>query len=148
MLLRKLKALLEKPDDQSEISEEELQLATAALLVEVARADFKEDPQEQKAILSILERHFDMASSEAHNLFSDAELSVDESVSLHEFTSKLHQRLDPAAKHKIIKMMWQVAIADGVIDRYEDYVVRKVADLLYVDHVDFMRLKHDAIDGT
>ena len=147
MLLKKLKSLLDNPAPDGAISDEDLRLATAALLVEVARADFDEASSERDAMLSILERHFEISGDQAQMLLSDASSSVDESVSLHEFTSKLHQKLGAQAKHKIIRMMWEVAIADGVIDRYEDYVVRKVADLLYVDHVDFMRLKHLAIEN-
>ncbi len=146
MLLKKLKSLFDNSEPDQPIAEEDLRLATAALLVEVARADFNEATTEREAILSILERHFGINDDEAKSLLDDAAVSVDESVSLHEFTSKLHQRMDQQAKHKIVRMMWEVAIADGVIDRYEDYVVRKVADLLYVDHVDFMRLKHLAIE--
>jgi len=40
--------------------------------------------------------------------------------------------------------MWQVAFADDNLDRYEEHLIRKVAELTYVSHQDFIRLKHSS----
>lgn len=146
MLLDKLKTWFEGSSENVVATEEDLQLATASLLVEMARADFNEDSEEQNAIVELLTKHFDLDKQEAEALMQRAENRVDESVSLHEFTSQLHQRLTPEDKKNIVLMLWRVALSDGNIDRYEDYLVRKVADLLYVDHVDLVRLKHVALE--
>ena len=65
-------------------------------------------------------------------------------VSVYEFTQLLHQHLDQSEKAKIIGMLWQLAYADGRLDKYEDSLVTKISDLLYVSRGRSMRLKHDA----
>ena len=69
-------------------------------------------------------------------------------VSLYEFTQILHKHLNEAEKARIISMLWQVAYADGQLDKYEDSLVLKISDLLYVSRGRVMRLKHDAQQGT
>ena len=64
-------------------------------------------------------------------------------VCLFDFTRALHASLDEAQKLDVIRLLWQVAMADSKLDKYEDYLVKKVADLLYVPHSDVMRIKHE-----
>ena len=48
-------------------------------------------------------------------------------------------------KRDLLAMMWRVAMADNEISRYEEHVIRKVADLLYVPHGDFIAAKQSAM---
>ena len=41
----------------------------------------------------------------------------------------------------MIEDLWRIAYSDERIDKYEDYVIRKVADLIYVTHSDFIKSK-------
>lgn len=122
--------------------EDALRIATAALLVEMSRADQSAADGERATILHLLSRDFSLASDEAHALLDAAQDEADAAVSLHEFTALLHRHLDEADKLRVVEMLWQVALADRRIDKYEDYLVRKVADLLYVDNKDVLRLRH------
>jgi uncharacterized tellurite resistance protein B-like protein len=70
-----------------------------------------------------------------------ASARADAAVSLHEFTRLLNDALAPTDKQRVIGLLWRVAFADGTLDRYEDHLVRKVADLLYVPHAEFIRAK-------
>ena len=63
---------------------------------------------------------------------------------MHEFTRLLHRHLDEQEKARIIGLLWKVAYADGRLDKYEDSLVLKISDLLYVSRGRVMRLKHDA----
>ena len=119
-----------------------VRLATATLLVEVARADFEESGQEQEAIHLLLQKHFVLSKAHTNALFEAATEHADTSVSLHEFTRVLHQHLSEAEKHQVIALLWRVALADSVLDKHEDHLVRKVAGLLYVSHRDLVRIKH------
>jgi uncharacterized tellurite resistance protein B-like protein len=65
-------------------------------------------------------------------------------VSVHDFTKVLHEHLDEKEKADIVSMLWRVAYADGRLDKYEDSLVLKISDLLYVSRGRVMRLKHDA----
>lgn len=141
--LRELLAATRSGGDNPETDDESaLRVATAALLVEMARADFSEEHAEQDEILSILQRHFSLDLEAAEALLELAGERADESVSLHEFTRLLHGELSVDEKHRIVEMLWRVALADAELDKHEDHLVRKISELLYVSHSDLMRLKH------
>ena len=117
------------------------QLAAAALLVETARADFDVDPGERDAIRRALAAVYGFGPEQAQGLVARAERAVEEAVSLHEYVRRLNDELSPVEKVEIIEMLWRVAFADGRIDKYEEHVVRKAADWLYVPHRRFIRAK-------
>ncbi len=119
-----------------------LELAVAALMVEMARADFSEDQSEDREIRRLLEAHFELTEQESVDLLGRAKTAADESVSLYEFTRTLHSVLDDREKQKVILMLWKIALADSHLDKYEDYLVGKLAELLYVPRGDVIRLKH------
>lgn len=121
--------------------EKKLQLATAALLLEIARADFNIADDETQAIAKSLETTFGLAPAELDELLQLATQEVNEAVSLHQFTRLVHESYPPADKKEIIRMLWSVAYADNVLDKYEEAMIRKISDLLYVSHQEFMHAK-------
>lgn len=121
--------------------EKKLQLATAALLLEIARADFNIADDETQAIAKSLETTFNLAPAELDELLQLATQEVNEAVSLHQFTRLVHESYPPADKKEIIRMLWSVAYADNVLDKYEEAMIRKISDLLYVSHQEFMHAK-------
>ena len=121
-----------------------LRLATAVLMVDVARADHVFDENEFERVLRLVEQHFQLSPEEAAELVNLASDKADDLVSVHEFTELLHEHLDEREKASIIGMLWDVAYADGQLDKYEDSLVLKISDLLYVSRPKVMRLKHDA----
>ncbi len=123
------------------------QLALAALLVEMARADFDESADEHGEIVRLLSRHFDLSKAEAAALLERAGKAMDEAVCLFDFTRALHDSLDYEQKLAVVELLWQVALADDRLDKYEEYLMRKVGDLLYVSHADIIRLRH-AVQGA
>ncbi len=121
-----------------------LRRATAVLMVDVARADDEFDESEFHRLLTLIEAHFDLTAEEAAELVDVAGEEVDELVSVHEFTQLLHEQLSEDDKARIVSLLWQVAYADGRLNKYEDALVLKISDLLYVSRARVMRLKHDA----
>jgi len=121
-----------------------LRLATAVLMVEVARADHVFDESEFDHLLELIRRHFDLSPDQAAELVDAAGETAEESVSLHDFTHRLHHSLDEEEKARIVALLWRIAYADGHLDKFEDALVLKIADLLYVSRGRVMRLKHDA----
>jgi uncharacterized tellurite resistance protein B-like protein len=119
-------------------------LAVAALLVELARADHDEQAVEHAAITGLIARHFSLDSSAAEDLLAEARDSVDDAVSLREFTAPLHEELSYPDKLRIVAMLWDVALEDRTLDKYEDYLISKVAELLYVSRGDVVRLRYEA----
>ncbi len=121
--------------------EDAIELATAALMIEVARADHHFDPREFEKLIKLLEARLKLTPDAALLLSEQAETRVENSVSLYEFTRRLHDSLEPAEKSSIVDMLWQVAFADGRLDMYEDALILKLSDLLYVPRTEVMRLK-------
>jgi len=125
-----------------EADERELvRLSAAALLVEAMQADHVIQPAERDAVVQALERQFGLARADAESLFHAAEERVRDAVSLHEFTALLHRHLTPAEKQDLLENIWRVVLADDELDRYEEHLVRRIADLLYLSHSDFIRTK-------
>ena len=131
----------------SESNNEASNLAMAALLCEVASADHQVDDVEHKAKQSILQRLLNITEAEAVELLEQAMLKVKESVSLYDFTSRLRE-LERETRFELIKAMWHVAYADDYIDPIEELVIRKTAELLYVEHREFIRAKIQVMEAT
>lgn len=121
-----------------------LRMATAVLMLEVARADHVFEESELDRALNLVEAHFQLAPEDAAMLVNLAGDKAEELVSLHEFTRLLNEHLDEKEKSRVIALLWQIAYADGRLDKYEDSLVLKISDLLYVSRGRVMRLKHDA----
>lgn len=128
------------PDQRSSA----IRKATAVLMLDVALADKVFDQSELEHLQAIAERHFGLAPEEAAELIDTAKDEAEDLVSLHEFTQLLHNNLDEEEKAAIVGMLWQVAYADAQLDKYENSLVLKISDLLYVSRARVMRLKHDA----
>ena len=136
------KTLINAEQDDPAARDHALRLATAVLLIEVVRADYEEDDKETEAVIRQLQLHFELSEEETLILIKEAEERADHSISLQEFTRLLHENLSVVEKHSIIEMLWLIAVADDHLDKHEDYVVRKVAELLYVTHGDLIRIRN------
>lgn len=132
------------PESDGADREATLRLATAVLMIDVARADHVFEESEFDSMLQLIESHFELSPEQAAELVNAAGDKADDMVSLFEFTQLLHKHLDEQEKARIVSLLWQVAYADGQLDKYEDALVLKISDLLYVSRGRVMRLKHDA----
>jgi len=119
-----------------------LRVATALLLIEVARADYASDLAEDAAIFDEVKKFFGLADEEAKLLIQEATQQADRAVSLQSFTRRLVEQLSEQEKQRVVEMLWRVALADKRLDKQEDYVVRQVADLLYISQSDLIRIRN------
>lgn len=131
-------AIEEKPADPAH----RLQVATAALLIETARADFEIEEEELAQIAQSLQTKFELSKSEVDELLELAKQEVHEAISYYEFTSLINKEFTFEQKLKVVELMWQVAYADDYLQKYEEALIRKVSDLLYIPHSDFIAAKH------
>lgn len=146
-MLAALKALFEPPEQGSEESQQHhLNLAAAALLIETARADFTQDKAEQDALEQLLSGSLQLGRDEVHTLIEQAANRVDESTSLYEFTRVINDHYSSGQKLALVSAMWKVAYADGELDKYEEHLIRQVAELTYVPHQDYIRSKLAAMN--
>ena len=123
--------------------EQAVRLATAALLIEVTRADHHVEQSERRAVISAMQDLFGLGREETDELVSLAEEEVDGATSLFQFTQLVDREFSQEQKAQVIEMMWRVAFADLNKDHHEEYLVRKVADLLHVPHSTFIRTRHN-----
>ena len=125
-----------------------LELATAALMFEISRADHNISAEEKQVITDIIQNEFNLTHEETEILLTRAESEVNEAVSLSDFSGIIRQHLDYEERLKIIHNLWKVAYADNSIDKYEEYFIRKIADLLYISHADYIREKHRILQDS
>jgi len=121
--------------------EDEQRLAAAVLLLEVARADYAHAPAERTALRAGLAREFTVPEAALDALLDQAELRAKQSVSLFDFVQTLNRTMPPDAKRALLKLLWEVAHADGRVDPHEEHLLRRIADLLHLSHADFIRGK-------
>lgn len=119
-------------------------LAAAALLIEVARADFEFDDDEQHAIETLLGETLELASDEIAEIVRLAHEESRDATSLHQFTRLIHESHSLDEKKRLMEALWRVAYADGRLDKYEEQLLRRIADLLHLRHAEFIRAKHSA----
>jgi len=130
-----------KADEQAGDQHHELGLATAALAMDIARADEGMDEAERRHIAAALAEYFSLTAEESESIMQLADTRLEESVSLYEFTRQLNDGLTREEKIDIIRLLWDVAWTDNEIHKYEEHFIRKIADLLYVSHSDYIRAK-------
>ncbi|VAX05392.1 hypothetical protein MNBD_GAMMA25-1213 [hydrothermal vent metagenome] len=124
------------------------QLAAALLLVEVMNADHNIDEREKKAVQAGLKNIFDLSDEEVREIFEIAEDHAKDVVSLQKYTSILNSDLKPEEKLNLLEQIWRVVLSDDNVDKYEEHLVRQIAELLYIRHSDYIfareRAKSDA----
>jgi uncharacterized tellurite resistance protein B-like protein len=147
-MLRALNRLLDKaftPESEKEAPgarAHALQIATALLLIEVARADYSQDLTEDEAVFALIKSFFELTAEETKLLVAEASRQADHAASLQSFTRRLTEELTLEEKFKVVEMLWRVALADRHLDKHEDHIVRKVAQLLYVPHSALIRIRN------
>ena len=121
---------------------DQLQIATCLLLIEVSKSDDDFSKSEEQKIKSLLKDNFEIPNSELVEMFDSYTSRHDSMTSLYECTEIINKECSYDQKLKIIGYMWDIAFADSKIDKYEDYTIRKVSELIYVKHKDFISLKN------
>jgi len=122
--------------------EQQLNLAAAALMIEMILQDDQIDESEVVAVKSTLTKQFNLSVAEAQNLYELAEAEKHQATDYHQFTSLIAEHYTRPQKIQLIESLWRVAFADNVLDKYEEHMVRKISDLIHVSHKDFIQARH------
>jgi uncharacterized tellurite resistance protein B-like protein len=131
-------------ETSSEDIEHALRVATAVLLVEIARADFVVEASERERLCELLRQQFLLSDSELDALLDEAESDADRLISIQHITRMLNEHYDHAMKRRVVEMMWELVYADGEKSHYEEHLIRQVADLLYLSQSEFIQARHRA----
>ena len=124
--------------------EHQLQLACAALMIEVLYADYSVDDNELDTLLKTLQDNFDLNKEEAENLVQLAIEERTQATDYYQFTSLINEFYSQQQKRELVTRLWQMAYADHTVHKFEEHLVRRLADLLHVPHSAFMQSKHRA----
>ena len=147
-MLEKLRDFFAAPPADDVDKEAALHLAAAMLLIEVAKVDHSLDAIELDRMRSVLAKEWGLGESELNDLVAVARDSSETSVSLHEHVDLINRNFTPEQKFDLVRGMWQVACADDQIHHHEEALIRRLADLLYVSHSDFIRSKLKVLDDA
>ena len=127
--------------DESGHKQPDLNAVTAVLYVELLRSDHVIHEAELTLLEDVLSSQFSLSSQEVADLIENAQQRADESADLVQFTRVLNEQCEIQQKRQLIENLWRLAYADKHLDGHEELFIRKVADLLYVSHSDFIRTK-------
>lgn len=130
-----------KSDQEETDPEHCLRIATAALLLEISRADYKVQEKEHQAIIHAIRSKFGLSEDETNKLIELADMEVRDASSYHEFTSLINRDFSQKQKIMIVEHLWEVAFADEELEKHEEHLIRKIAKLLYVPHKEFIAAK-------
>lgn len=134
------------PEEQQPSKEERVRIATAAILVECARADEEFSPTEKEHVIETLRQRFQLPQKEAEELLRESKQSLKESSDLWTFTNALNEALTPEEKTEIIEEAWRIIFLDGTLHAHEDYLIHKLARLLNLTHPELIDAKMKVLD--
>ena len=141
----KIKALVDRVlgDDQraANLREEELRLAAAALLVHASLIDGHVDPEETRKLKALLQSRFAIDDNELRKTLKEAAAWEQDSVDLYSFTSIMCRELDQDGRQRMVEMLWEIVLADGVVHEFESNLVWRASELLGVSTQDRVRLR-------
>ncbi|WP_369854666.1 TerB family tellurite resistance protein [Candidatus Thalassolituus haligoni] len=139
-MLKKLLKLFTE-DNQPAADKHTLDLSAAALLVEVMRADHTIDADEQHELSQVLNELFQLTANEISELLQQAEHASEQASDLFQFTDVVHKHFSTEQKFDLLTGLWRIAYASAGIDKYEEHIIRRIAELLYMPHSEFIRAK-------
>jgi uncharacterized tellurite resistance protein B-like protein len=127
--------------ESAESEQHRARLAAAALLVEVTRCDDRVSAEERAELFATMERKFGLESTEAAQLIELAEEEARQAIDMYQFTAQINRLFSREQKQRLIEELWRVAYADEVLHHHEEYLIRRIADLLHVPHSVFIAAK-------
>jgi uncharacterized tellurite resistance protein B-like protein len=136
------KNLFKTEDSEAESKDNSIQKSICSLMIEVAYADNQLDESELKAMANSLSK-LDIQQEEIRVIVDETLAKSKESISFYEHTRILNDQLDYDQKKEVLNSVWAIAFADGEMDKHEEHLIRRIADLLYLNHKDFINSKLD-----
>jgi uncharacterized tellurite resistance protein B-like protein len=121
------------PDPQHQ-QKDPLRVATAAVLLETGYADGTFSPAEGEDMSAYLQRAFAVSADEARELLDEATEIRNKTIDHFALTNYIRKNAPLETRIDIVKTMWRIVYSDGKLTDYENYLVRKLADLLGLEH--------------
>ena len=129
--------------DLEQDSSFDIELVAYALAYEVAIADGAIDNDELARIKLGLENISIKLSQSTEELFQVIEEHTQNSVSFYEFVEDINSNFNIEQKLALIKLLWETAYADNVLEVNEERLIRRVADLIRIKSSLVLKLKEE-----
>ena len=126
---------------ESDTDDQHIALAAAMLLLEVAWADHEIEERELALIRSSLIALYGISESQVESVITEAKLEHQEISSIFPFTRTLNEQLSTDERKRLLENLWRLNAFDGSAFHYEEGTIRKIAELLYLTHTDFIQAK-------
>lgn len=146
-MLQQIRKLFEQIGSGADVEvrdEKDVRMISAALLTEVATVDQKLDERERQTLVQVLQQHYQLDADAAGELMENALAHREQATSLFEFTKTVNDQFSEKDKYLLVRQMWQVAFSDEVIEAFEEHLIRRVAELIYLPHGLFTRARAEA----
>src|SRR5262245_25409421 len=142
-MLKAIRSLFDQPDAVAGERDAQrlVQIASAALWLEMMRADGRISAAEREAVLRAVRAKFALDAEQARTLVESAEAAAARATDDFEFTSLINRSFTPEQKERVVEHLWHVAYADGELHAHEEHFVRRIAELLYVGHNAYIAAK-------
>lgn len=137
-MLSTLKKLFTYEDEK--IEPVSYQRAVTALLLEVMIADDEIHPDEERKAKEAI-RSVSEIGDDIDQLFDEVKLEIRDATDAYQFTKVINASASVEQKMELLKCLWRVAFADGDLDAYEDHRIRKISELLFMPHSEFIQTK-------
>jgi uncharacterized tellurite resistance protein B-like protein len=129
------------------LTQDESQVAVAALLVIAAHADHAYEEAERSQIDRVLAQRYGLNPAAAAALRAEGEEAERASLDLYRFTSTVKKHIAYEERAAVIEAMWRIALADGVREKHEETLMRRVTDLLGLDPRDSIEVRRRVESG-
>jgi len=144
-LLDKISNLISTNVDKNVNNKDEpfsgLSIATAALFLEMAFADFNLAPEEENKITSILQDFFSLDYSQVQELIKAARDKRESRVDIWLFTNQIKNSFSRTQKQCLLENLWRLIYADGYMDKYEEALMRKITNLIGMTHGEMIQAR-------
>lgn len=146
-MLRKFLDLFTEQVEKEASTDTTVEMATAALMYEVVHADASVDTLEEDKVRGLLREHFSIDSAALDALTQAGAENAREAVDLVQFTRVLNDHYTAEQRTDILQKLWTVAFADQNLDKHEEHIIRRIADLMHIPHSLFIQSKLNAQDN-
>ena len=144
-MINKIKEFFNKKTEEAEDNAHSvLNIATAALLIEVMTIDGNMEQEEMDSVKSNLSKILELSDDEIQELIDLSQEEVSDATSLYQFTKEINANFELQQKLDLMTALWQVALADDYLDKYEESILRKIADLIHLRHSEYIECKSKA----
>jgi uncharacterized tellurite resistance protein B-like protein len=127
-------------------NEPDIELLATILLVEAAHADYECSEAELEHVVETVKSLYNLPQEYVEELLEFAHSKRGSAVDLYEFTRRANKKMSRDEKLAIVEAVWRIIYADGQIDKHEEHFVRRLANLLWLEHKDFIAAKLKARD--